>query len=137
MPDQDGTHQPNRNDYAPAKTDEPFTEALFGPEGVRVIHFITYTLAFGIATLLFSIVYASVRTIILLAMNSVGLVRDLWGTSNPIEQTDVTITMLFSQSILDPRVVGAAIFTSILVTSLIFYWNEIRYERGEWLRTFL
>lgn len=126
-----------RNDQTPAKTDEPFTEMLFGADGVRAIHFAVYTVVFVVVAALFDLIFATLRTGMQVLINIFDLTETVLASHDPIAEADATLTMLFGQNMLHPGVIGAALLVAFLLTSLVYYWNEIRYRRGEWLRTFL
>lgn len=109
-------------------TNTPVTEQLFGARGVRVVHYVIYTVVFAIAFAVADLLYAIVFTVGWLI--SRALDYEIFGIQSTIDQQ-------FIVHVFSPKVVGAALFTAFVITGFAYYLNEVRFNRGEWIRTFL
>jgi len=127
-PNRERTQNTNRK---PAKTDEPVTEQIFGQKGVRLIHFLIYTCVFSVLFVLTDILFASISTLLWTLNNAITVAQS---SEDGIVST---IKNTFFTEITSIEILLASILISLLLTVPLYYINEIRYNRGEWIRTFI
>ena len=114
---------------------KPLSEELFGKKGVRVLHFVVYVLTFGVSSFAFAILYAFLFTVIMITLGTVGMSE--WTFAIADENLRTVFEAYFMQSLADLRVIAVSLFSGAGVSLVVVYLNEIRYRRGEWIRTFL
>jgi hypothetical protein len=113
----------------------PLSEELFGKKGVRYIHYLFYVLTFGTSSAAFAVVYGVLFTAIMMLLGVVGMSE--WTVALGDENLKMVIETYFIQSLTDLRLIGVSLFSGASLTLVIVYLNEVRYRRGEWVRTFL
>ena len=114
---------------------KPLSEELFGRKGVRMLHFVFYVLTFGASSFAFAVLYGILFTVIMMTLGTVGMSE--WTFAFAEDNLRTVFEAYFMQSLIDLRVIGVSLFSGAGVTLVIVYLNEIRYRRGEWIRTFL
>lgn len=120
-----------------AKTDEPYTERYLGRTGIRIVHLLTYTAVFLLTGLVAVSVFAAIATATTLLLDVSLLSTPVFDSGTPVTDVQSLLDGLFAQRLFHPVVVGLAASVALVVTAIIFYWNESRYNRGEWIRTYL